>query len=479
MTPPPRRSLCAALAVLAASGCSSALERQQLESVAKDWALTIRASQVIPVYPLTEDLEPGDLFLVTKPVQTQADAYQEKGFLPLDQYLGRLSGLALEYREHYEGFGIGDDDRIPRNWQAAPPIPPMAPPTDEGPPPTEETAASEPVAEAGAPEAHRDPTRWSEAPRAAFPSYSFEVDTSKGLSLAIPVNGIPIALSMVRADRATGTVSITDAYTYGLPLDRLYAKVTEWSEYAPVRQRLRELVELIDADEGAPPSVFVRLVSRVYLTGGVLVNVTNAASTGAAGGAGAQSQLDIPDLDGKPAGQTAAKNYSETLEKLSATVSDSLPGGQLQVNWATNRSVSMSETFDRPLVIGYLGFDFPVRENGSLGVPIATLDQLERGAQATRFSLELTETEVDYAVVQRFVDVLDLDTRTRIYDDAAAMVGGEFLSIYTAKRRDEPEPEAPADAFASAKMRYTLEVRDSAERIHRALIDAARPYVNL
>jgi hypothetical protein len=30
--------------------------------------MTIRASQVVPVYPLTEDLQPGEVFLVQLPV---------------------------------------------------------------------------------------------------------------------------------------------------------------------------------------------------------------------------------------------------------------------------------------------------------------------------------------------------------------------------------------------------------------------------
>ena len=46
-----------------AASCTPTLRNEQLESVAKDWALVIRASQVIPVYPLSEDLQPGDVQL--------------------------------------------------------------------------------------------------------------------------------------------------------------------------------------------------------------------------------------------------------------------------------------------------------------------------------------------------------------------------------------------------------------------------------
>jgi len=52
-----------AIAVLAwvCSGCASS--ETQVQKAAKDWCMTIRGSQVIPVYPLTEDIQPGDIFL--------------------------------------------------------------------------------------------------------------------------------------------------------------------------------------------------------------------------------------------------------------------------------------------------------------------------------------------------------------------------------------------------------------------------------
>ena len=78
------------LVALLLTGCTAGLRNQQLENVAKDWALVIRASQVIPVYPLTEDLQPGDVLLVSTPIEDQARVYKDKGFLPLDQHLVRL-----------------------------------------------------------------------------------------------------------------------------------------------------------------------------------------------------------------------------------------------------------------------------------------------------------------------------------------------------------------------------------------------------
>ncbi|MDR4498741.1 MAG: hypothetical protein MRK02_12605 [Candidatus Scalindua sp.] len=89
------------LAVLGGCGTTS-----QLERVAKDWCLTIRASQVIPVYPLTEDIQPGDVFLVQTPIEAQVKVYESKGFLPFDNHLVRLQPKG--YFDFYAGgYNIG------------------------------------------------------------------------------------------------------------------------------------------------------------------------------------------------------------------------------------------------------------------------------------------------------------------------------------------------------------------------------------
>lgn len=86
------RALFLLLAAGMLSGCATQkMSGEQLARVAKDWSLSIRASQIIPVYPLTEDLQPGDVFLVQTPVEEQVKVYLAKGFLPLENLVTRLS----------------------------------------------------------------------------------------------------------------------------------------------------------------------------------------------------------------------------------------------------------------------------------------------------------------------------------------------------------------------------------------------------
>src|SRR4051812_27609092 len=126
----------AALLVFSA-GCDALHKRdkkKQLSEVARDWCQTITASQVMPVYPLTEDLQPGDVFLVPMSVEEQRAHFDDKGFLPLDHHVARLTpdGYAQFYRDMFvvpkgatstdftRSLQRGTDGK--NNWDAAPAV---------------------------------------------------------------------------------------------------------------------------------------------------------------------------------------------------------------------------------------------------------------------------------------------------------------------------------------------------------------------
>lgn len=102
---------CAIVTVLASlSGCACNNVQRELERVAKDWSMVIRASQVIPVYPLTEDLQPGDVFLVQQTVDKQHTEYKKRGFLPLDNMIWRIN--PANYEQFYrQSFGVGGEGK--------------------------------------------------------------------------------------------------------------------------------------------------------------------------------------------------------------------------------------------------------------------------------------------------------------------------------------------------------------------------------
>jgi hypothetical protein len=333
-----RIALILLIAVLALKMTGCAMNRaDQLKLVAKDWCMTIRASQVLPVYPPSEDIQPGDVFLVQTPLSKQAEIYEDKGFLALDQLVTRLQDLnyTIFYKDAYWKGTYASQVHDRPGWS--------------NPGSTEKTIA---------------------APRAAFPTYNFSVDQSAGLRLAIPIQGIPLGLGLMGASQAMGTVTLKDAYTYGIDGEFLVRRLFDWwrsSEDIP--KTLKNIVQQTDKD------IYLRVVSRVYLVNSVEVGLTNIDALGAGVDVGAAQKLDLPDLSEIEPDKVEAsiEAYQKVLETLSAQLNASAtikPGGAFRIAHASQRSVTLSQDFDRPLVIGYRGFDVKVLMDGRVSAPI-------------------------------------------------------------------------------------------------------------
>src|SRR5439155_17482150 len=356
MSTPSYIPLLVALVCLGLAGCDTAKSKsKQTARVAKDWSLVIRASQIIPVYPLTEDLLPGDVFVVQARIEDQVKLYEEKGFLPLDQLLVRLQ--PTKYPSFYLGdYGIAGHTNTPYHWKSA--------------------------------ESSHQTHDLGEAPRAAFPSYSFTVAHGAGLNLALPVQGVPVALNLIGTANAHGAITIHDAFTYGIDMLSLREQVENWS-----REHSADLAEL--APTGNRTN-YLRVVSRVYLAGRVNISIFNDESAGVGGSAGVGKSVSALSL----LPNDAVANFNSTLGSLGTNVeSASLPGGSLKLVAASSRSVSLDEAFPKPLVIGYLGFDLPILADGRLGPSVPTHARLNRlrinPTRVTIFGDDQNSTKID------------------------------------------------------------------------------------
>jgi len=325
------------LIVATITGCTTHLRNKQLESVAKDWSYVVRASQVIPVYPLTEDLQPGDVLLVSVPVEEQAKNYKEKGFLPLDQLLKRMNPNG--YKGFYLDRYLTDDmAKIPpARWQE-----------------TVEVKGEKSC-------------RWESAPHVAFPAYNFEVSTGTGMNLAVPVQGVPIALGFMNSGKASGSLTIEKAYTYGLDNATLYEAAQQWG--ALNRSLLRGYGPR--EKDGKKKYQYLRVISRVYAVGDVSITMINDDATSAQAAGGADKDVSL-----EPVKEGAVKENFDKAAAWNKVLQTELPGGKVKFASASHRAVSMKEEFSRPLIIGYAGFDLPIMEGGRLGLPISTLEQL-------------------------------------------------------------------------------------------------------
>lgn len=394
-------------AALALGGCSFS-KKTQLESVARDWCMVIRAGQVIPVYPLTEDLQPGDMFLVQVPIDRQQSLYERKGFLPLDNLIARLNPTG--YAHFYEtSFEVGGDlKRLPKFW------------LDPG-----------------------KNTAWTQAPEASFPSYNFSVRRGAGLNLAVPVHGVPVGLSLLGTNTASGSISISDARTYGVDSVSLYQDVKNWES--------RNLGFLASFESNEEKTNYVRVVTRIYLTGELNVSLqdTSSASVSVSGGAPKPVDLLIPttDLDTQKA---TIEAYTSNLDKLNEMIEAALgaagdataraPGGTVKIVAASARSITLSEKFARPLVVGYLGFDMKIGAGGVLGPPIPTHAVLTEGLLPEAPDFSKTQQELSHLLERAKTPEME-----EVRKHVVAEIAGEVESIYGMY---EGPPEARPDFFS-------------------------------
>jgi hypothetical protein len=365
-------------------GCAEYWAQREREQVAKGWCKTIRASQVIPVYPLTEDLRPGDVFLVRRSIAEQNKEWEGNGYLVLDDARVRLgyppstanpAPMADVYKKMYfdgyfaDGFGKKPNDRIVLKDPG-----PLT--KSDG---TVDTNAAQKVVSDG------------NAPRAAFPTYSFQVRQGSALGAAVPIQGIPVAMSFMQSGSVDGTVTIADAYTYAGDPMTLYEEAIAWAKTDP---QPAILGDAISQNKGP---VFLRVITRVYLTGAMAVSLTNSESGGANVKAG-----EGPDAKILANNQDFKTRYDDLLKELSDRASASpvkdaagklIPGVSVQFAWATERSVALNEKFPTPLVVGYLGLDIPVFVNDSgeptFGYPLPTwsvLNQQVKVSEQTHFN---------------------------------------------------------------------------------------------
>jgi len=352
------RGLFLILLALAGACGTTAAKSRELQRVAKDWALTVRASQVIPVYPLTEDLQPGDVFLVSEGVEEQAREYEEKGFLALDHHLVRIPVPKESYASFYESWPPAAAP-LPASWRA--PVPPDR--------------------------LHG----WASARRAAFPSYTFSVQRGAGASVAIPVQGVPLGLSFLGSATATGSVTIADAYTYGLDDLSMRTVLEAWAgDHA-------DYLANFASTEKAPR--YLRVVTRVFLTGRVSIALTDGRAGSAGAAAGSPPEVTLPDAEH----WEAAARGASVVDALNARVSDAAPGAALKVSWASRHAIAMDETFPRPLAIGYLGFDVPILEGGTLGSPVSTEAVLARGVEVPLRSFAYSAKNPLAAAIERWI----------------------------------------------------------------------------
>jgi hypothetical protein len=158
----------------------------------------------------------------------------------------------------------------------------------------------------------------------------------------------------------------------------------------------------------------------------------------------------LPDASTGTA-ETTLKNYTNAWNVLSEIVKTAssardaagniLPGGSLRLAAASSRSVSIDETFDPPVILGYLGFDCAIFKGGLLGPPIPTHAVLDSGfnlgnlLNANPVYGQMLDI-VLYRILQKDSGPKSVAVRT-LLDGLEAFVPNEFIN-YTGASQTGP-----------------------------------------
>jgi hypothetical protein len=148
-------------------------------------------------------------------------------------------------------------------------------------------------------------------------------------------------------------------------------------------------------------------------------------------------------------------------------------GGAIKFVGASESSVALAESFDRLLVIGYLGFDVPVYPGGDLGVPIPTFQRLTGGVKdppRARVKSQLTLEQARFVVSQDALNALAKNKQSQ----AVTVISNVLSQI-----KDTEFDDARADLEALRKAQGTTDVDKSFESLLKTFRKDAQDFVTV
>jgi hypothetical protein len=289
------------------------------------------------------------------------------GYLPLDHLIARL--YPSNYVSFYQySFGIGGEDEVlPKVWLSD--------------------------------------NSWSNAPVAAFPGYTFNINQGGAMNVSLPIQGVPVGLGLMGAKSASGTVTITDAHTYGIDEMSLMEQV---ENFVNLSTNAAKILRQFPPETTGTNKYYLQVVSRVFATGKVTVSMVNESGAGGSVSVGSAPAATIPSFQGT----NAATDYSSLVTAVnnivSSTGASAAPGGSLKFSQVSARSVSMDETFTKPVLIGYLGFSVPISRSELRAIATNQEPTFVRGPGR----IQLQRTSLDPRARDKEVSVFGQDPNT-------------------------------------------------------------------
>jgi hypothetical protein len=204
---------------------------------------------------------------------------------------------------------------------------------------------------------------------AAMPTFSFTVDQSAGFQLNVPVEGIPVGLGLLNSKKVVVSLSIDKVTVRDVGTIALYEALEKWAAQGNIQRYL-----MLQAQVSKHP-LMLRTISTVYYTGGVTASFKGLDSKGlnVVGGTAPdeKSSQEIATLLPEAVKSDQESNrLIELAKELNKINPLNAVGGNAKFVKSSDNTVSMNNTFDPPLAIGYVGIDVIFNKSGRLGPPM-------------------------------------------------------------------------------------------------------------
>lgn len=372
--------------ILLSTGCSV-----QPGRFAKEWSDNMRELQVYPVFPPREDLQVGDVYLLTDPTPEAIRSPSQAssiGFLPIGLWIGRVPGLNQVLNEFYSDrteFPATDSSVV--EWlKAIKTNPDAMMPQAKG------------VANLFSQKTQSDRLR-----QVGFPEFFSATVKGGSLGALIPFEVLPVGLGFNASDAESVTVSVPVAESYGLPAP-IVLKPIVTDKNGSICLDFTKLdisdISAFSAKLSDASRTYVSVITEVYYARAIDTKVTFKSGfatrvKASVPATNALAKLKNPAIghpaeplsksnaindaksgtagDPEQAASNAAKERMDTA--TAAMMEQEVPGVATSVYAASDAGVGLRRTFSRPMAIGYRGLFFDITKGtcGVAAIPISAV----------------------------------------------------------------------------------------------------------
>ena len=169
--------------VVLLTSCSSirSSQHEQYHNIARQWMLTLRSHQMIPAYPMTSQLQPGDILIHNSFLGSQEFMFGASGFLPFEE---KFASLTTE---------------LPQDSQS----------------------------------------------ECAFPSFNFALNRDREFQTSFPFGIIDTGMALIDSDNVNVSVEIREADTIVSEYPKLMEQFNNWQDKDNVRWSLQNISKFI------------------------------------------------------------------------------------------------------------------------------------------------------------------------------------------------------------------------------------------